>query len=43
MERKFIVTINGERFTVDPTGTLAITTSGRAIGLEDKPKESRFK
>lgn len=38
------VLLNGELFTVDPTGDMAITVSGKAIRLADPVKsDSRFK
>lgn len=39
MERIFIITINGKRFQLDPTGTLAITTDGTAFRLEDQDRK----
>lgn len=39
--RVFIVTINGEKFAIDPTGEMAITVSGRAIKLADQDR-SRY-
>lgn len=38
------VTLNGLPYQVDPSGTLAITTDGKAIRLEDSERSnSRFK
>jgi hypothetical protein len=38
------VLLNGELFTVDPTGNMAITVSGKAIRLVDPDQStSRFK
>lgn len=38
------VLLNGELFTVDQTGNLAITVSGKAIRLSDQERTgSRFK
>ena len=39
--RVFILTINGENFTIDPSGSMAITTSGKAIRLSDQDR-SRY-
>lgn len=34
------VTINGEKFVVD--NTVAVTVSGRAIAVEDRPADTRW-
>lgn len=42
IEKLFILTINGKKFSIDPTGSFAIDTDGKAIKLADKPKESKY-
>lgn len=39
--RVFILTLNGERFTIDASGTMAITVSGKAVVLADQDR-SRY-
>ncbi len=37
------ILLDGKPYTIDPSGSMAINTDGKAVMLFDKPKDSRFK